>query len=75
MKTGERLDVFEVLPDSWYKDLKVGSWVSEPLDSPFHGNIFGVNVLANTGKNWYHLGLDHRNEAKKVGTLIITKIK
>lgn len=75
MKVGQRLDVFEVLPDNWYDDLKTGDWVTEPSNTEFHGNPYGVDVLATSGKNWKHLGLDGRKEARKVGTLIIKKIK
>lgn len=77
MQVGERLDVFEVLPDNWYTNLKTGDWVSEKPNSSFHGNVFGVdiNISIFEGGTFCHLGLDYRNEARKVGTLIIKSIK
>ena len=72
IKVGQVFRVFEVTKRYYFNDS--GKWFSE-LNNVYFGNNFGVDGYLSDSGHCHHFGIDHRNHAKQVGLLRITKVK
>lgn len=80
---GQRVDVFEAiniftLPKTLFTP---GKWYAERANDKYNGNPYGRNMVADYKPQW---GIPHLNinsgdmstgQMRKVGTLVVTKIK